>query len=201
MNDKKRKYVIIDATKVIKELTKLHRVFEFNDFTNIYEPNGTISLKEVFEKHNIPEKYQKFILKLYLKETFRKCDASEFITGVQYDLKTKKNNIYEYQDYPKITSDIFAEKTMSIKLLKEERKLTDYNEVINFMKELQEKGHLENYINAIVDFLEINMDLNYLFGTYKETKNGKKTLKLYKKYRKQHLKNYIDSIKFSERDN
>ena len=69
------------------------------------------------------------------------------------------------------------------------------------MKELQEKGYLENYINAIVDFLEINMDLNYLFGTYKETKNGKKTLKLYKKYRKQHLKNYIDSIKFSERNN
>ena len=51
MKDEKAKYLIIDSTEINKQLYKVTREAAYNDFYNVYEPNGMMDASKIFEKN------------------------------------------------------------------------------------------------------------------------------------------------------
>ena len=70
MKDEKARYLIIDSTEINKQLYKVTREAAFNDFYNVYEPNGMMDASQIFEKNGIPEEFRKVIVKINIPFCF-----------------------------------------------------------------------------------------------------------------------------------
>ena len=49
-----------------------------------------------------------------------------------------------------------------------------------FLEEVYNNGCIENYLQSIKEFFDMDLDLEILFGAWNETHNKGKALKLYK---------------------
>ncbi len=72
MKDEKARYLIIDSTEINKQLYKATREAAFNDFYNVYEPNGMMDASQIFEKNGIPEEFRKVIVKINIYQLYQK---------------------------------------------------------------------------------------------------------------------------------
>lgn len=182
MKDERAKYLIVNAADITKQLYQSERVACCNDFYNVYHRRGTIDANEIFAKKNVPEQFQKIIIKISTP-VFSKNEAEEYMMGFPFDFTTKTikkendklyirmNNIPIYYD-----ESLFDDKI----IFKAEEHYTSFNNVVYFLEEVYKNGCLENYLESIKEFFDISLDLGQLFDAWHETHNKSKALKLYK---------------------
>ena len=89
MKDEKAKYLIVNAKDITKQLYEVERVATYNDFDNIYHKKEKVSASEIFTRNNVPDKYQKIIVKVS-SPLFSKKEAEEYIIGYPFNYVAKK---------------------------------------------------------------------------------------------------------------
>lgn len=183
MKDERAKYLMVDVTQFNKTLYRMERLFEFNDFNNVYTPEDVITAKEIFDKYNIPEEFQKIIVKINIP-FFIKYEAEEYVMGFPFDLtggKIEKENGRKYINA--LNAPLFRDNWVFRDKIKfrTELKYFKYDDVMEFLYEVRDAGYLKLYMHAINDFFDNNVDLDYMFDVWDEEKDVKKTLTRYKK--------------------
>lgn len=182
MKDERAKYLMVDVTDFNKTLYRMERLFEFNDFNNVYTPEDVITAKEIFDKYNIPKKFQKIIVKINIP-FFIKYEAEEYTMGFPFDLtggKIEKENGKKYINA--LNAPLYYDNWLFRDKIKfrTELKYFKYNDVMVFLYEVRDAGYLRLYMQAINDFFDNSVDLDYIFNVWDEEKNVKKTLARYK---------------------
>lgn len=182
MRDEKAKYLMIDVLDISKQLYSVERVFAFNDFDNVYTLDRVITAKEIFDKYNIPEEFQKIIVKINIP-FFIKYEAEEYVMGFPFDItggKVEKKNCKKYinvSNYPLFyDNQIFSNKIM----FRTELKYFKYNDVMEFLSKVRDSGYLKLYMKSINDFFDNFVDVDYIFKVWDEEKDAKKALSRYK---------------------
>lgn len=170
MNDRIKKYLIIDANEIEKE------IITYNLENN---KNKIIKIKDIFEKYNIPEKYHKIIIKINIPFAL-KNEAEEFTLGFTFDITggklTKENNKKYIEVSNKISYNPTHKQLKKINF-KTEIKHYKFNDIIKFLKEIYNEGYLENYLRTIKEIFDITLDLDYLIEVWHEEKNISKAVK------------------------
>ena len=164
MNDKKARYLIIDANNLTKQLYGVTREFSFNDWVNEYEKEDIITAGEVFNKNNIPVKYQKIILKIS-SPLFLKKQTSEYITDFTFDFQMVNIKKYGDKKYIKMhNSPIYYDDNwfMDKYVLETELKYYSFEDVINFLNEMNKNGYLEVYLESIQEIFDSSIHLDNL---------------------------------------
>lgn len=184
MKDEKANYLMVDSNEIEKTLFEMKRIFEFNDGYNAYFNKGKVFAKNFFEKNNIPEKFQKIIIKINIS-FFGQYDGEEFILRMPFDLTGRKIEKINKEKYLNATSrpilyddnrfENFIEFKTKLKKVK-------YEEVLTFLKELKNEGYLEAYINSLKSFFDINIKINYEI-------NDEDVLETIKEYKLKYLYN------------
>ncbi len=156
MKGVKTKYLIIDANDIVKQLYRIEREFTFNDFDNIYYKDGIINGVESFKKNNIPQKFQKIIIKLnspfaperiikeYLLGLPFRINGIEEIEGQIYIKFVNKPRYYDGQTF---NDEIFF-KTRLI--------YSSIDDVKRFLKNMRQEGYLELYLQSLNDLFKIS---------------------------------------------
>ena len=165
MKDEKAKYLILDANEIEKTLYELQRIFEFNDSWNNYCERGKVKAKEYFDNNNIPEEYQKIIIKI-TSPLLTGHEAEEFILGMAFDLTGKRVEKINNELYVNgVNCPIFYDNQGFYNFInfKTRIKKVRYNEIISFFKEIKKEGLLEGYINSLKEFFDISLKINYTF--------------------------------------
>lgn len=184
IRDEKAKYLFLDSTEIHKQLYKIRRQSGFNDWFNIYIPDKMIDAREIFRKNNIPEEFQKIIVKINIPFCLKK-EAEEYTTGFPFDITAgqieKENNqkVITVSNCP-----IFEDNQIFIDKIKFRTKISysNFEDVINFLLKIDEKGYLKSYLQIIKDFFDISINLDLLFQSWNESQEKtKKALKIYKK--------------------
>ena len=179
MKDEKAKYLIIDAKEINKQLYNVKREFTFN----IYTKDKVISAKTIFDKYNVPEKFQKIVVKIN-SPFFIKREVEEYTMGFPFDItagKIEKENNDKYisaSNFPFIyDNQVFKDKIK----FKTQLKYSKFDEVIDFLSQIKDSGYLLLYLNSIKDFFDVNLDLDYLYEIWNQEKNPQKVLNLYQR--------------------
>lgn len=159
MKDERKKYIIVDAKDINITLRTHERVSGFNDFWNEYPPTGQITAKEIFEKHQIPEEFQKLA---FVLPTCKCCNANgqEVLTGRQFQiLKNNQQKEYFGDECSRWISGDIIGGSVKFKTPKQKQK---YSDVVSFYEQLTEQGYLEQYIEAIknIFFQEYEYNIN-----------------------------------------
>lgn len=183
MKDERAKYLMVDVTEISKQLYRMERVFAFNDFDNIYTPEGMITAKEVFDKYNIPEEFQKIIVKVNIPFCLKR-EAEEYTMGFPFSMtdgRVKKENGKKYINLSNVP--IFYDNWVFYDKIKfrTELKCFRYADVMQFLSKVRSAGYLKLYMQAISDFFDNSVDLDYIFEVWDEEKDVKKTLARYKR--------------------
>jgi len=183
MKDEKAKYLIIDSTEIRKQLYNVKREFAFNDWDNVYTSDRIIDAKEIFDKYGIPEEFQKIIVKINIP-FFIKYEAEEYTMGFRFDItagRIEKENNDKYisvSNYPVLyDNQVFRNKIK----FKTQLKYFKFNEVIDFLIKIDDRGYLRSYLESIKEFFDIALDLDYLYEVWNQEKSAKKALTLYRK--------------------
>lgn len=188
MKDERAKYLLVNATNIIKQLYRVEREAYCNDFDNIYHIAGKIDANEIFAKNNVPDEFRRIIIKIS-SPIFSRKEAEEYITRYPFNLQAKSiekidNKKYIIMNNRPIYYDgcMFNDKFV----FKTEERYTSINNVMYFLEEIHKEGYLENYLQSIKEFFNLpyffNMPLDFqlLFEYWNQTHNTKKTLALYK---------------------
>ena len=183
MRDERAKYLIIDSTEINKQLYKVTKESAFNDFYNVYKPNGMMSANNIFEKNGIPEEFRKIIVKINIPFCLKK-EAEEYTMGFPFDLtggrieKENNNKQISVSNFPILyDGQVFRDKIKFKTQLENSR----FNEVMDFLSQIDDSGYLQTYLKAIKDFFDISIDLDYLNEVWNEEKDAQKALKVYRK--------------------
>ena len=188
MKDERAKYLLVNATNIIKQLYRVEREAYCNDFDNTYHIAGKIDANEIFAKNNVPDEFRRIIIKIN-SPIFSRKEAEEYITRYPFNLQAKSiekidNKKYIIMNNRPIYYDgcMFNDKFV----FKTEERYTSINNVMYFLEEIHKEGYLENYLQSIKEFFNLpyffNMPLDFqlLFEYWNQTHNTKKTLALYK---------------------
>ena len=170
MSDKKRKYLMIDATSFKKKVTEV-------------EDSDTLA-KELLDKNNVPLEYQKIIVKVNVPMIFSKYEAEEVTTGFPFDLTAGKieNNGVEKFICASNLPGYFNGQTFERNIyFRSKLQYNNYDEVMDFLGEIYDNGYFKQYLESIKQLFSLNLDLEILFTIWNEEKNSSKTLKRYKK--------------------
>lgn len=180
--DEKTKYLIINATDITKQLYRVERVAYCNDFDNIYHRVEKINANEIFERNNVPDEFRKIIVKISAPILSRK-EAYEYTVGFPFDFANKTREERDNVKYIRMNNwpiyyngCIFDDKIE----FKAKEQYTSFNNVIYFLEAVYNNGCIENYLQSIKEFFDVDLDLEILFGAWNETHNKGKALKLYK---------------------
>ena len=185
MKDEKAKYLIIDSTEINKQLYKVTREAAFNDFYNVYEPNGMMDASQIFEKNGVPEEFQKIIVKINIPFSLKK-EAEEYTMGFPFDITAGK---IEKENNKKIITvsscpiyDYYANQEFRDKIkFRTELVYSNFDDVMNFFVAVDKKGYTKLYLQSIKEFFDMSVNLDLLFQSWNEyQKNATKALKLYK---------------------
>lgn len=183
MKDEKAKYLIIDAKDIKKQLYNMKREYGFNDWFNVYTLDKIINAKKIFEKYNIPEEFQKIIIKINIP-FFIITEAEEYTMGFAFDLtgrKIEKKNNIKYitaTNKPFLYDNQIFENTIKFKA---QLTYAKFDDVINFLIQLDNNDYLKSYLESIKEFFGISININSLIDAWNQEKDVKKALKLYKK--------------------
>lgn len=182
MKDEKAKYLMVDVNEVNKQLYHMERVFAFNDFDNIYTPEGMISAREIFDKYKVPEEFQKIIVKVNTP-FFIKQEIEEYTMGFPFAVtrgKIEKEDGKKYiniSNYPFFYDNwVFRDKIK----FRTELRYFRYDDIIEFLSKVRDSGCLKLYMQSINDFFDNSVDLDYIFSVWEDEKDVKKTLARYK---------------------
>lgn len=188
MRDERAKYLIIDSTEINKQLYKVKREFDFNDFDNVYEQNGMMSANNIFEKNGIPEEFRKIIVKINIPFCLKK-EAEEYTMGFPFDITggkiEKENSERIISASSGLTYDYYANQQFRDKInFRTKLVYSNFDDVMNFFVEVDKKGYTKLYLQSIKEFFDMSVNLDLLFQSWNESKeNPQKALKLYKKKR------------------
>lgn len=163
MKDEKAKYLIVDANEIEKKLYEMERTFAFNDSFNDYYVIGKAKAKEIFEKNNIPEKFQKIIIKIDLS-LLSKYEGEEFILGMGFDLTGRRVERINKELYVNgVSCPIFYDNNGFHDFIefKTRIKKVRYDVIISFLKDLKNEGLLESYIDSLKEFFDISINVKY----------------------------------------
>lgn len=181
-NDKKAKYLIINANDICKQLYRTKREFAFNDFYNIFYPGRTSNANGVFEKYNIPKEFQKIIIKIN-QPLFTKVQVEEYTMGFVFDLATRIIENENNQEYIIASSNPKFDDRQILKdkiKFKTEFHYITFEDAISFLEEIYDTGYFKSYIQSIQDFFGTKVNLEYTIDTWKKIQNKHKVLKLHK---------------------
>ena len=188
MRDERAKYLIIDSTEINKQLYKVTRESAFNDFYNVYKPNGMMSANNIFEKNGIPEEFRKIIVKINIPFCLKK-EAEEYTMGFSFDITggkiEKENSVRIISASSGLTYDYYANQQFRDKI-KFRTKLvySNFDDIMKFFVEVDKKGYTKLYLQSIKEFFDMSVNLDLLFQSWNESKeNPHKALRLYKKKR------------------
>lgn len=188
MKDEKAKYLIIDSTEINKQLYKVTREFAFNDFYNVYEPNGMMDASQIFEKNGMPEEFRKIIVKINIPFCLKK-EAEEYTMGFPFDITAAK---IEQENNKRIISvsscpvyDYYANQEFRDKIkFKTELTYLTFDDVMDFLLKIDDEGLLRNYLQSIKDFFDISIDLDLIDETWIKSKQDyKKSIKILKNFK------------------
>ena len=186
MKDEKARYLIIDSTEINKQKYKVTREAAFNDFYNVYEPNGMMDASQIFEKNGIPEEFRKVIVKINIPFCLKK-EAEEYTMGFPFDITggkiEKVNNKKTISASSGLTYDYYANQQFRDKI-KFRTKLvySNFDDVMKFLLKIDDKGYLKSYLQSIKEFFDISIDLDLVEESWIESKqNAKKAIKILKK--------------------
>lgn len=186
MKDEKARYLIIDSTEINKQLYKVTREAAFNDFYNVYEPNGMMDASQIFEKNGIPEEFRKVIVKINIPFCLKK-EAEEYTMGFPFDITggkiEKGNNKKTISASSGLTYDYDANQQFRDKIkFRTELVYSNFDDVLNFFVAVDKKEYTKLYLQSIKEFFDMSVNLDLLFQSWNESQeNPKKALKLYKK--------------------
>ena len=182
MIDERAKYLIVNASDITKQLYQTERVAYCNDFDNIYHRVEQIKANEIFARYNVPDEFQKIIVKISTP-VFSKKEAEEYTTGFPFNFTTKtitkvNNKTHIRMNNSPIYYDgtIFDDKIVFNTL----EEYTSFVNVMHFLEKIYKKGCIENYLQSVKEFLDMTFDFGILFSAWHETHNCKKALTLYK---------------------
>ena len=186
MRDEKAKYLIIDSTEINKQLYKVTREAAFNEFYNVYKPNGMMYASYIFEKYGIPEEFRKIIVKINIPFCLKK-EAEEYTMGFPFDITAgkieKENNkrIISVSSCP--VYDYHANQEFRDKIkFKTELTYSTFGDVMDFLLRMDDEGYLKSYLQSIKDFFDISINLDLVEEAWIESKqNAKKAIKILKK--------------------
>lgn len=185
MKDEKTKYLMVNASDIHKQLYKVQRTLEFNDFYRIYTPDRIISIKEIFDKYCIPEEFQRIIISIETK-FFTKYKVEEYITGFSFDIIRHK--IEDYERYKYITFYYYDSYRGGVMYDDKFKYTVDcecvkYNNVMEFLLAVNDNGYLRLYLQAVKDSFNVSIDFERLYEIWEEEKDIRNTMKRYKKYK------------------
>ena len=186
MKDEKARYLIIDSTEINKQVYKVIREDAFNDFCNVYEPNGMIDTNSVFENNGIPEEFRKVIVKINIPFCLKK-EAEEYTTGFPFDITAGKiekvNNKKTISASSRITYDYYANEQFRDKIkFRTELVYSNFNDVMDFLLKVDDEGYLKQYLQSIIEFFDISINLDLVEEAWIESKqNARKAIKILKK--------------------
>lgn len=186
MKDEKAKYLIIDSTEINKQLYKVTREAAFNDFYNVYEPNGMMDASQIFEKNGIPEEFRKVIVKINIPFCLKK-EAEEYTMGFPFDITggkiEKGNNKKIISASSGLTYDYYANQQFRDKIkFRTELVYSKFDDVMDFLLKVDDEGYLKQYLQSIKEFFDISINLDLVEETWIESKqNARKAIKIYKK--------------------
>ena len=104
--------------------------------------------------------------------------------GFVFDLtggKIEKENNIKYitaTNKPFLYDDQIFENTIKFKT---QLTYAKFNDVINFLIQLDNNDYLKSYLESIKEFFGISININSLIDAWNQEKDVKKALKLYKK--------------------
>ncbi len=181
MKDEKAKYLLVDASNVSKQLYRMERVASCNDFYNMYHRINRVKASEIFNNNNVPEEYQKIIVKVE-NSVFSKNKVEEYIMGYPFDYRTKlvfkkDNNKYIIMNNKPLYYNecCFADKI----IFKTELFYNSFNNVLDFLKCLCKEGYLENYIKSIKEIFNVTLDLDFFYKLLIDSKSKQKAIERY----------------------
>ena len=169
MKDKKAKFLIVNASEITRQL---YKVDEEHVLGKLFLTE-TITSDLVFNMNNIPEEFQKLIIKINIPFFLYK-EGEEYITGLPFDLtggKITKENGKKYIEISNCPMQYgyFIDNNVKLLKIKTELKHRTYEDVQTFIKKLQDNNLLKEYFMSINQLFYPPLDLN--------NKNNK-TLKL-----------------------
>lgn len=176
MKEEKTKYLLVPADSVMQSLYIKRKESGFNDnWVDAYWKEDIIS-SEVFNRFDVPEEYQKLIVKVN-SNLFGK-QISDFITGIRFDIwKIYKDNNYkridayisrEDSDLHHMMSKPFIYNRISFDTILDYHSYTD---VLDFLKRINDDRYLKAYLDSITNIM-LNKYYdrnNNVFNTKEET--------------------------------
>ena len=186
MRDERAKYLIIDSAEINKQLYKVTREAAFNDFYNVYKPNGMMPANNIFEKNGIPEEFRKIIVKINIPFCLKK-EAEEYTMGFPFDITggkiEKENNKRIISVSSGLTYDYYANQQFRDKIkFRTELTYSTFDDVMDFLLKVDDEGYLRLYFQSIKEFFDISIDLDLVEESWIESKqNEKQAIKILKK--------------------
>ena len=177
MKDERARYLIIDASDITRQLYRIQRELKFNELNNEYYRESKINASEIFEKNNIPEEFQKIIVRVS-GSFFSIKEAEEYTMGFPFNFKQKRiekvggkrksvivDNRPFYHDGQTFNDDIE---------FRTELKYSSFEDVLDLLKKMHETGCLNLYLQSIKDFFNLSRTMNDSLRKNKETQLVKK---------------------------
>ena len=172
-------FILVNSNEITRPTYNVKREFSFNDFDNVFYETGEESLDTIFDLYEMPDEFRNLAFRINSSILFNK-NVEDYITNIEYNIKVDKDNdkllIYGHTKSSYLP-DTFSFKSFPL--------FISYEELLLFYKELNEKGILKKYINAISNFYRIsgvtkNIEkYNSIMFQYKNGKFGTQNLTLY----------------------
>lgn len=187
MFEEYKKCLIVDATNINKSLLEVKREMIANDFLHIYEETGIIKAQEIFEKYEMPLKYQKIIIMKKVARLSNVVKLYEICTGYSFFIKNKNSSQNNISIVNKTINNnpfvLLPAHTIKIDKIKP----TNYKEAIDFYQEMFDNEYFIKYLKCLNELFDLNLDIELLYELSSQEKNRRKALKLYKKGNKPYL--------------
>lgn len=180
MKDEFAKYLLINSNEIEKQIYTFNSSGLYNNSNDISISETTIKSKEIFDKYDIPEKFQKIIIKVNMPFVL-KNEAEEYTMGFPFDLTSGKVTKENDKNYINITASIENKYNKEAKRIafKTEIKYLKFKEIINFLRAIYNEGYIKNYLSVIKELFDISLDLEYLIEVWNQEKNVNKAIKKY----------------------
>ena len=159
---KKTKYIKVNGCEIILNVHECIRIFEYNDYHNVINHTVRVLAKDIFDKHEVPLKFQNVFIKIQRLSLTEKT-ASEAISEYGFDYKRAyrtRNNDTSYislKSFWTRTHDILVNDKVT---LKTKYVFTKPSEVKYFYRELLKSGYKDNYLEALSEIFGISKDLD-----------------------------------------
>lgn len=147
--------------KVNYALLDMSNVDQNFNIENIYsESNKHVDIKEIFESYGIPKSFQKVLIKISKSNFSNRNIVEEYTMGQKFNISLEETE-------------------------KLNDKIVSYEDVIYFIRLINNNGYLKPYLKAIKEIIGVSLNLDLIFKCYDESNgNSKYALKMYRKQKR-----------------